>query len=347
MFFYLRAMPPVLFSLIKTLRLPNLVIVVLSLAIPYWCVLRPAILQSGGIPALNEKAFVWLALATVLTTLAGYLVNDYFDREIDALNRPDRVLVGKWVHPEFFLAIYLLVLLGSGWSAFQLYKALPWYRTNWPQWVFPVVSLLLMLYAWRFKCTPLTGNFLVAFLCGITPLLVFFPESRPLMLTALDAPDRIREATTVVGWYGLFAFMTTLYREQVKDLEDFQGDATCGCHTLPVQRGVRFGKKAAVLTGIVLALLLGVLLLFWKEQYQQPWRLTAGALLLVAPVILSVLMVLKANEKRDFARSSAVIKWVMLSGTVLLLPFLPDSFTGWKEQWPIWLDHITYFLQQI
>lgn len=68
----------------RLLRLPNLLIVLLTQWVPYWYVLRPAILRAGGLPVLTEYSFRLLAATTVVATLAGYIINDYFDRHIDA-----------------------------------------------------------------------------------------------------------------------------------------------------------------------------------------------------------------------------------------------------------------------
>ena len=98
-------------AIIRFLRLPNLLLVFMTLAIPYWCVLRPVIARSGGIAVLSGYTFVLLGLATVLTTLAGYVINDYFDRDIDAINRPDTVVVGRFISPAFALAVYWVIQL--------------------------------------------------------------------------------------------------------------------------------------------------------------------------------------------------------------------------------------------
>src|SRR5215207_5433985 len=75
---------------LRLFRLPNLLIVFVTQWIAYWLVLRPSILRAGAIPVLTPRTFGWVAAATVLTTLGGYLINDWFDRDIDRINRPGR-----------------------------------------------------------------------------------------------------------------------------------------------------------------------------------------------------------------------------------------------------------------
>ena len=66
-------------AVVRMLRLPNLVMVFLTQYIPYWFVLRPAILKAGGIPVLSERTFFLISIATLLTTLGGYVINVMVD----------------------------------------------------------------------------------------------------------------------------------------------------------------------------------------------------------------------------------------------------------------------------
>jgi 4-hydroxybenzoate polyprenyltransferase len=322
------------------LRLPNLFLVFLTQAIPYWCVLRPAIVRSGGIPVLDEHSFGLLALATVLTTFAGYLINDYFDRDIDAINRPEKVVIGRYFSPGYALIGYWGLQLCITVISYQLFLQMPKPHGNWALWLFPAVSFLLFLYAWQIKCTPFVGNLLVALLCGVTPLIMLIPESRPLWLASFYFPHEIREAMGIVWMYGLFGMATNLFREQIKDLEDVQGDAACGCNTTPVLRGIRAAKKTAGITGLAVCVLMGILLVFWQDNMNQELRIMAGVILLLFPAIMSMFLVFSAKDKRDFSRASLALKITMLAGIFLLLPYWPDNIPDWWAQ----LSQVKYWL---
>ena len=326
-------MLPRLWAWIRFFRLPNLLMVFLTQAVPYWCVLRPAILRAGGVLVLSEYSFLLLSSATVLTTLAGYVINDYFDRQIDAINKPDSAVVGRYMPPAFALAFYWTLQVGITLLSVELHRTMPNPHSGWALWLFPAVSLLLFIYAWQLKCTPFLGNLLVAILCGITPLILLIPESRPLWLAAFKYPADVRQAMGIVWIYGLFAFATNLFREQIKDMEDLQGDASCGCHTIAVLRGIRFAKKNAGLTGLALCTLLTFLLLFWQQRHGGDTRMAAGVLFLLFPAALSVFLVFSAKGKVHFTRASRALKVVMFSGIFLLLPYWPSSAAEWAQQW--------------
>ncbi len=309
------------------LRLPNLLIVFLTQYLPYWFVLRPALLKAGGIPLLTEHTFYLIALATIFTTLAGYILNDYYDRHIDAMNKPKRAVWGRVFPPNFALILYALVVGAAHWLAFRIdHELRP--SDHWPMWVFPGISFLLFLYAWVFKCSVLLGNLLVSTLCALVPVVMILPEQRAIWLTSFIHPDMVQQAVALVWLYALFAFISNLLREQIKDLEDFQGDAACGCNTLAVLKGPRFAKKPAGMTGLALSVFVGMLLAFWRETGAPDWQLGAGILLLLIPALTTTIILYRAKGKHDFTRASFLVKVVMFSGVFLLLRSWPDDIVS-------------------
>ena len=309
------------------LRLPNLLLVFLTQWVPYWYVLRPALLKSGGIPLLTDRTFNLIAAGTVLTTLAGYVLNDYYDRNNDAMNKPRQAVWGRIFSPSFALILYGVIVSAAHWMAFRIDQELrP--SNHWPLWVFPGISFLLFLYAWVFKCTALMGNLLVSILCALVPVIMLLPEQRAIWLTSFVQPDTIQQAVSLVWLYALFAFLTNFLREQVKDLEDFQGDAACGCNTLAVLKGPRFAKKPAGMTALLLSLFLGMLLVFWNQTGAPQWQVGAGAVLLFLPALTTTFILYRAKGRPDFRRASFLIKIVMFAGLFLLLRTWPEDIMG-------------------
>ena len=314
-----------LLALPRLLRLPNLLIVFLSQWLPYWFVLRPAILRARSIPLLTADTFGLIALATVLCTLAGYVINDYFDREIDAINRPERVVVGRHIPSGIVLFIYLSLTVLVHFLALRIYLSQPLPRSIWPLLVFPIVSFFLFLYAWQMKCTPIMGNVLVSLMCAAVPAITLFAEDRAIWIASFQDPEGIYQATSLVWLYATFAFATNMLREQVKDLEDFQGDAACGCNTLAVLKGPRFAKKPAGFIGLIVSVLIGLLLFFWSQTSAPQWQIGAGTIFLLIPALLATGLIFTASAKRHFTWASRFIKIIMLAGLFLLLRSWPDD----------------------
>ncbi len=298
----------------RLLRLPNLLIVGLTLSLAHWAILRPALAQSGAEAVLDAFHFAWLVLATVLTAAAGYVFNDYFDRHIDALNRSGRVVVGRLLSPRQVwrvgLGLWLVAQVGAvglGISVGNLWLTGLFVGTSW----------LLAFYAWRLKCTVVVGNALVALLCSLVPLLPWLAEAPAL--ETLDVSNGGRTVRATLGLYALFAFMVNLWRELVKDLEDASGDAACCCQTLPVRLGLPVAQKVAVGFGLVFSALIGGVLGWQAEGKASGGAVALGVALLGVPSAVLVGLLCSASQRQHFAWVSLGIKLLMLAGLLWLL----------------------------
>ncbi len=311
----------------RLFRLPNLFIVWVTQWLVTYRVLAPALAGQNLTSASDPVDFTLLSAATVLTTLTGYVINDYFDADIDALNKPEKVVVGKVIPPRAARLIYLAGLL----LLLLLTLSLAFRQGYWPLVVFPTVALALFLYARFLKCTPLFGNLLVAFLCGLVPLVPLgaelFPADAPHGASFFSPLSDQREAIPhsafriphSIWLFALFAFAGNFFREQVKDLQDAAGDGACGCRTLPVRVGATKARWVAATTGLLLLVMVGSLLDF-KRQYGAPfWEYAMGAMLLALPVAWAAWRTATGSANRHFAAASATTKWVMLAGLGLLV----------------------------
>lgn len=169
--------------------------------------------------------------ATVLATGAGNAINDYFDREIDRINDPDRPIPRGAVSPRGALAFSLLLFAGAVAASLLL----------------PLVAiaiavanlLALVAYTELFKGLPGVGNVVVASLGGST---------------FLFGGAAVEGNLTAVAVLFALAALSTFAREVVKDVEDLAGDREEGLNTLPIA----IGERPALVVALV-ALLLAVL----------------------------------------------------------------------------------------
>lgn len=176
---------------------------------------------AGG---LNEPTpAVFAVLATVLATGGGNAINDYFDREIDSINRPDRPIPRGAVSAR--AAFWFSVLLFAG--AVALTLLLPPLAI-----AIAVVNLLaLVAYTEVFKGLPGIGNGLVAYLTGST---------------FLYGGASVGGDLETVSILFVLAASATVAREIVKDVEDIEGDRKEGLNTLPIAVGERNALLVAV-----------------------------------------------------------------------------------------------------
>lgn len=162
-------------------------------------------------------AIVAAVAATAFATAAGNAVNDYFDREIDRINRPDRPIPRGAVSERGALVFSVALFAGAVLSTLVLPLTAI---------VIAVVNLVALLaYTELFKGLPGVGNAVVAYLTGST------------FLFGAAAVGETFE-TTVLVLFGLSA-MATFTREVAKDVEDVAGDREEGLRTLPIVVGER------------------------------------------------------------------------------------------------------------
>lgn len=272
-------------------RWPNLAIMLLSLVL-----VRGLLLPGQPLGAvLLAPGFGLLVLAALLVAAAGYIINDYYDVKIDAINRPDRLVVGRVLgRRRAMLAHVLLSGLGVL-LAMALSCPLGFVTMG--------AAALLWGYSARFKRLPLVGNVSIG---ALTAALVLLPELQ--LLTGRQA----------VWLYALAAFLLTVVREIVKDLEDMRGDAQHGCRTLPLVWGVARSKwVAGVFLGCLALLVLGAAgqLLAWGR-----WPLAAWLLgLVLLPLLELARRLVRADRRRHFRQLSAWCKGIMLAGILSML----------------------------
>ena len=130
-------------------------------------------------------------------------------------------------------------------------------------------------------------------------------------------PDWLLENRSIIRnelWiYGVFAFITTWYREVIKDLEDETGDRNEHCQTFVVRFGLFPGKIVALVLGGIL-----VLALIWWDAGEQNKTVDFGLALLQGAVVASMAFVWWAKDNKYFHHASTIVKLVMLVGTGLL-----------------------------
>src|SRR5258706_5489838 len=90
----------------KLVRLPNLLFIALAQFLFQFCIYRTLI--KGNIPAEDTTQYIFLSLASLLIAAAGYIINDYFDINIDEVNKPQRMVVDKLIHRRWAIAWHFI-----------------------------------------------------------------------------------------------------------------------------------------------------------------------------------------------------------------------------------------------
>lgn len=312
---HLLEQPPRYRLLGRLLRLPNLLIIFLTQGIVYFYIIRASLTEQGLATTLSPLTFSQLALATILVSAAGYLINDLFDRTTDRHNTGRTPAVEHFGVRRSWYVYGLLVFSGA-----LLSIALAWQLSEWEWlWLYPVATLLLAAYSPYIKSRPFWGNLLVALYCAGVPGLIWLGERHSMHRLFLVDPATARLVQFTLLLFLVFAFLVTLLREIVKDLEDLPGDRAAGRRTLPVFWGELPTRRLSFALGIGLAVFLP-LSLRWLATPLPPVLILVVGLLLIGLLYL-LLRLRRARTPVAYRLLSQGLKWYMLGGLLFLLLF--------------------------
>jgi 4-hydroxybenzoate polyprenyltransferase len=304
------------------IRWQNLLIVILTMGLMRYAVLGPVISKIGiillngtgeEVPMIIQSSlidFILLVIATVFLTAGGYVINDYFDIKTDLINK-GKVIVGTRIpRRQAMMWHNIFNIAGVSIGFYISWKA----GYFWLGTMFLVVSGLLYFYSASYKRQFLIGNLVVAILVAMVPMLVVIYEwpalYRYYTLNAVSLPD-FNFIFYWVGGFAVFAFLTTLTREIIKDIEDFEGDIAYGRNTVPVVIGILAAKIISIsLIVITIALLYLVWYIFINDNITLIY-LSAGIVLPLAWVIFKVIV---SSNRKQLHNASSIMKVVMLTG---------------------------------
>lgn len=288
--------------------------------------MRYAVLQNllgeaniGMVLRLSDFEFFLLVLSAVLLTASGNIINDYFDQKVDRINRPDKVIVGKLVKRRVAIVLHqslnAMALLLAFWVSYRT-------RFWWPLLIPIVVSTLLWWYSPVFKKRVFLGNLVVAICTASVPFWSVVYEINELNGYYTDLlVDSGSFFTRVWLWTGVItasAFVLTLVREAVKDVEDMQGDGDEQFRTIPIVYGIPFTKSYSI--GLMILFLGGIgLVIFRLNLLTMLIPLLTMIVAIVLPTLACMANILRAREKQDFHRAGISLKWLMLGGLISLV----------------------------
>ncbi|MDD3740499.1 MAG: UbiA family prenyltransferase, partial [Bacteroidales bacterium] len=153
----------------KLIRWKNVLLVAITMFAMKYAVIAPIYniyeVQFG----LSELGFMFLVLAAMFLMAGGNVINDYFDRKTDMINRPKRVLVGFSVKRRQVLFTHTVLNILGVLCGFVVAYII---GKIWLGVFFIFVSLLLWTYSSELKRKVFIGNFVVALLTGFIPFLV-------------------------------------------------------------------------------------------------------------------------------------------------------------------------------
>ncbi|MFW5707637.1 MAG: geranylgeranylglycerol-phosphate geranylgeranyltransferase [Bacteroidota bacterium] len=302
---------------LKLFRWPNLLVVALTQYLFRYAIVLPVFNSYQIEPGMSHFMFFLLVLATLLITAAGYAINDYFDLRADRINKPEKIILGRQVSRRsaiFFHSVFNIsgVLVGSLVAVMV---------GQWPlAIIFLVIPTLLWMYSIRYKKKYLIGNIIVSLLAGFVIVIVWIFDYHALGITLEGRHPAADSINIMAGVYALFAFLTTLAREIIKDTEDIRGDAKTGCRTIPIVSGIR-ATKTMIVTITISTIVLLVLFQVYLIRKDFALLFTYLIIAVQVPMIFMINKTITAVEKSDYKILSRYSKLTMVAGILSMVVF--------------------------
>jgi 4-hydroxybenzoate polyprenyltransferase len=308
-------------------RLPNLLVVAVTMMLMRYAVIRP-LLNAMPVTLTDNPLivtrmtfqlgwfdFVILVISICFITAAGYVINDYFDIRTDFINR-GTIIVGNTITRRMAMMYHnvlnILGVIGGTYVSARI-------GYFWLGIFFVLISGLLYFYSATYKRQFLIGNIIVALLVALVPMMVVIYDAAPVYKEYSQTTVNFPGVAILFYWvagFAIFAFLTTLIREIIKDMEDCKGDMETGRKTLPVVSGLKVSKVIVILLSMITLFLF---YLIWYRYLHDTITLVYISLLLALPLVTVIYKVIRGNERQHFHSVSNLMKFIMLTGILYSL----------------------------
>jgi 4-hydroxybenzoate polyprenyltransferase len=301
----------------KLIRWPNLVFIALTQLLFRFFILQFIFKDdSSGYEniKLTLPLFYLLVFTSVCIAAAGYIINDYFDVNIDLINKPEKLIVDRYIKRRWAIVLHIIFsFTGFALSCYIGYKLRNLYIP-----VFNLIAIAaLWFYSTTFKKKLLIGNVLISLLTAWVILILPVAEYN-FRITSYDIYWRRLLKLSFI--YGGFAFIISLIREVIKDMEDMNGDVKYGCTTMPIVWGMQVSKVFTAVWIVVLAVSIAAIQVY---VIQMGWWFSAlySLIAIIIPLLWVLRKLYAAQSPKDFHTLSTAIKMIMLTGILSMCFF--------------------------
>ncbi len=299
---------------LRLIRWPNLVLIILIQVLIYFRFYNNATLDltHQGIP--NGWDVMLLILSLVLVTAGGFIINDITDQASDAINKlPVKRILPNYISESNAYRTYILIFITG--LIISLYES--WHLGFYFSFlIFPLSYYLFYAYAKYLKCTVLFGNLFVSLM--ITSMILLLPYAYWNVYGSFMNEESFSSLQRTLTTLCLFSFTGTLYREIIKDIEDYEGDAKCKCRTTSVFFGIKRSEYIAISLLILMAIIVSISSFGISSMYNRILHFIVN----LTPLIFLLYIHFNNNElQQKFRRLSFYFKLYMLIGMIYFCLF--------------------------
>ncbi|MCG8235253.1 geranylgeranylglycerol-phosphate geranylgeranyltransferase [Tenacibaculum finnmarkense] len=277
-----------LFSLLSVVRGYNILVLI---AAQYLAAIFIFSDQKSIKPVLFDWHLLYLVIATICVVAAGYIINNFYDKNADKINRPIKTSLDSYVKQETKLSLYFFLnFTGFGFGLLVSWRA---------AFFFAVYIFSIWLYSHKLKKHPFTGLISVTTLT-ILPFFVLFVH--------------YKNFSKVIFVHAIFLFLIILIRELIKNLENIKGAIINNYNTFPVKYGEKNTKKLIILLMFLTLAPICILFNYPAIEYMKYYFYLAAFVL-----IFIGFYTWKASKTNQYRLLHNILKVLLLIGVFSLL----------------------------
>ena len=287
-------------SLFSVIRGYNIPIIILAQYLSAIFILAP---EKRALEVLLDFNLFILVFASSLTIASGYIINNFYDRKKDLINRPNKSMLDRLVSQKTKLSVYFtlnfivaLMALFVSWRVFLFFSG---------------YIFLIWFYSHKIKKYPLVGN-LTAALLAVLPffaILLYFYTRIPF-----EDIENYKRQLAVIFAHATFLFLLLLIREMIKDLENLKGDLANDYKTIPIVYGELLSKKIITVLTLLIILPVYVLIEISDVGYMDIYFYCC-----LITLIFFILYLWKSNSKAQFLVLHNVLKFLIVAGVFCII----------------------------
>ena len=255
-----------------------------------------AIYMLDGSRSLSAVFFdyklMFIVLSSATAIAAGYIINNFYDRKKDFINRPQKAMIDSMVSDRTkLLVVAITANLALGMASLVSYRALLFFGA------YIVAMCLYSAFLWKFT---ILRNMVSAFLV-VTPFLAI--------------TIYYRSFDTVIFVQAIFLLLILSAKKIAKDLKSIQGDLTANLQTIPVRYGVQRSKK---LFNALLLLTVSVAL-FIVFRYPIGKMIYFFIISILIALVLGIFMFSAKSSRQYWLIDNAFKMWIVIGVCSLAL----------------------------
>lgn len=242
-------------------------------------------------PVVFDWHLLYLVIATVCVVASGYIINNFYDKKADIINRPIKTGLDSYVKQETKLTLYFtLNFIGFFFGWLVSWRA---------AFFFSVYIFGIWFYSHKLKKHPLIG-LITATVLTILPFFVIFVH--------------YKNFSKVIFIHAIFLFLVIMIRELMKDLENIKGAIANNYNTFPVKYGERNTKKLIILLMVLTLVPIGVLFNYPAIEYMKYYFYLAAITL-----IFIGFYTWESTKNNQYRLAHNILKVLLLIGVFSLL----------------------------